>query len=527
MIRVLAGLALSALWIAAQATPSSIAAPAGGAFFGLTPQFAVSPDGRQVVAVVTSSGGTATLWVQPVSGGGAARLLAGTDQASYPFWSPDNRFVGFFAAGKLKKAPAGGGAVVVVCDAPTGRGGTWNTSDVIVFASGIGDPLRRVQAAGGQPVSVTTVDTSRENSHRWPQFLPDGTHFLFWAGAGSAPAELKVGSLDAPESVSLVTADTNGAFSAGYVFYGSRNVLMAQPFDAATQQKRGDPVKVVDPLSGDAGSNFASFSASANGTLLYTRGTARPLVLTWFDRTGKRLGTVGAPGQYTNVAFSPDDTRLAVSLTAGMPPNRDVWVLDAASGTASRLTTDPAVDATPIWNGDYIFFSSQRAGPYQMYKRMFGGEAFDELILKSDVATIATDVSRDGKFILYIANGQDHRPRHLGVVSDLRRTANADGPDAGRGGQRRLCSRWRMDRLSIQSIGPRRGVRAARTRPECDVAGRAGLQEWRHAAALARRREGAVFSGARWLGHVRGHHHSANDRRRAAAEIVFGAPCPW
>jgi hypothetical protein len=286
-----------------------------------------------------------------------------------------------------------------MCDAPTGRGGTWNSSDVIVFASGIGDPLRRVSAAGGQPAAVTTVDTSRENSHRWPQFLPDGTHFLFWAGAGSGPSEMKVASLDARDSVSLVSADTNGAFAAGYLFYGSRSVLMAQPFDAVSLQKRGDPVRVVEPLSGDVGSSFASFSVSPAGTLLYTQGTARPLVLTWFDRTGRKLGSVGAPGQYTNVAIGPDDDHIAVSLTAGTPPNRDVWLVTNAG--PSRLTSDPAVDATPIWNGDYIFFSSQRAGPYQMYRRAFRGEALDELVLKSDVATIATDVSRDGKFIAY------------------------------------------------------------------------------------------------------------------------------
>ncbi len=304
--RHLGSLVLCAVWIVAQTAPSSIVAPAGTAFFGLTPQFAVSPDGTQIVSVVTTPGGAATLWLQPTAGG-AARALPGTEQASYPFWSPDNRFVGFFAAGKLKKVPVNGGAVIVVCDAPTGRGGTWNSSEEIVFASGIGDPLRQVPAAGGQPTALTTVDASRENSHRWPQFLPDGRHVLFWAGAGSAPPELKIVSLDTHESVSVIGADTNGAFAAGYVFYGSRNVLMAQPFDAASLQKRGDPVRVAEPLSGDAGSSFASFSVSANGRLLYTRGTARPLILTWFDRTGKKLGTVGAPGQYTNVAFGPDD----------------------------------------------------------------------------------------------------------------------------------------------------------------------------------------------------------------------------
>jgi Tol biopolymer transport system component len=383
---------------------TTIAAPDTTSFFGLTPQFALSPNGERLVFVATAPGGSAALWLRSLSSS-TARQLPGTEQATYPFWAPDNQSVGFFAAGKLKKIQIDAAASVVVCDAPAGRGGTWSADDVIVFASGISDPLRKVAAAGGAPSPITAVAPPRENSHRWPQFLPDGRHILFWAGAGTGPAELKVASLDSNDVVTIGAAGSNGAYGAGYLLFGSGTALMAQPFDAKTLTKTGEVVRVDDPVSGDAGSNFVSFAVSPAGTLLYTRGNARPLALTWFDRSGRALGRVGALGQYTNVALSPDGQRLAVSLTAGTPPNRDIWIVDLTTGASSRATSDPAVDATPIWSpdGSQIAFSSQRSGPYQIYRIASTGtsQTEAELLLKGDTANIATDWSPDRRFIVY------------------------------------------------------------------------------------------------------------------------------
>ena len=400
---VLIGVPASSPPVSAQADApghASIVAPPGGSFYGLTPQFAVSPDGAQVVFVAESPSEPPRLWVQALATG-RARVLIGTDQASYPFWSADSRFVGFFASGKLKKIAMSGGAPVIVCDASNGRGGTWNHDDVIVFTSGIADPLRKVSAAGGTAAPTTEIDKPRETSHRWPQFLPDGKHFLFWAGGGSAPAQLKVGSLDSRDVVAVTPADSNGAFAAGFVFFSSHEALMAVPVDAVSWQRTGDPVRVAGQLSGDAGSSYASLSAASAGTLLYTPGKARGFVLTWFDRNGKRLGTVGQAGLYTNAAVSPDGRRIAVSLTQGAPANRDLWMLPMGGGPAMRLTTDPSVDAGPIWSADgrALVFSSQRGGVYQMYRKV--ENAAEELLLKSDVSTIATDWSRDGRYVAY------------------------------------------------------------------------------------------------------------------------------
>lgn len=404
-IVILTTLAMIVVTPRAQSPPASIPAPDNAAFFGLTPQFAISPDGRQVVFVAAPQGRPQMLWARSISTG-VVRALPGTEQASYPFWSPDSQSVGFFASGKLQVTRVAAGAPAIVCDAPTGRGGTWNSDNVIVFASGIGDPLRKVTASGGESSVVTKVDVPRENSHRWPQFLPDGKRILFWGGAGTSPAQLRIASLDSPDIVTVGPADTNGAYSAGFLFFKTGNALRAQRFDPATLTRSGDPIAVTDPISTDAGSAFASFSVSSTGSVAYTRGTPRPLVLTSFDRSGRVVGTVGTPGQYTNVRMSPDGKRLAVSLTAGTPANRDVWTIDVATGAATRITADAAVDATPVWSptGTEVAFSSQRAGPYQIYRRPLSAST-DQLLLGAPAPSIATDWSRDGQFIPFTRTG--------------------------------------------------------------------------------------------------------------------------
>jgi Tol biopolymer transport system component len=384
---------------------TTLAAPERVHFFGVTPQFAISPTGQQVVFVAFAPGKPSGLWLRPI-GAASARQLPGTEHASYPFWAADGRAIGFFASGKLKTIAVDGGTPVVVCDAPTGRGGTWNDRGEIVFASGINDPLRKVATSGGTPTPVTVVDVPRENSHRWPQFLPDGRRVLFWAGAGTSPAQLKVASLDSGAIVSLGPGEANAAYAAGYLFVKVRDALTAQRLDPVTLAKSGESATVAAPISTDAGSAFASFSVSGSGAVAYTRGTTRPQLLTWFDRNGRVAGTIGERGQYTNVTLSPDGTRVAVSLTAGEPANRDIWIMDAKSGTRSRVTTDPAVDATPIWSpdGTQIAFSSQRAGPYQIYSKPSTAAATvsdDARLPKADTASIATDWSPDGRFIAY------------------------------------------------------------------------------------------------------------------------------
>ena len=236
----------------------------------------------------------------------------------------------------------------------------------------------------------------------------------------------------------------------------------------------------------------------------HTRGTARPLVLTWFDRNGRTLGTVGERGQYTNVTFSPDETRLAVSLTSGQPANRDIWIMDAGSGAASHFTIDPAVDATPIWSpdGTQVAFSSQRAGPYQIYAKPSTAAAtvVDEALLpKPDVASVATDWSADGRFIAYTRSSAT--------------TDSTSGYCRSRAaGCRFQQSRRAPPRTTPPFLPTAAGSRISRTRQAATryrppLPGRRRprprLDEWRHATALAERWNGDLLSRRRRLGHVR------------------------
>src|SRR5581483_10392036 len=243
-----AAILLLAAGLARAQRPADLTAPAGSAFYGLTPQFAVSVDGKQVVYVVQTGMAPAMLWVQALDG--TPHAIAGTEQASYPFWAPDGESVAFFGGGKLKRIGVRGGTATVLCDAPAGRGGTWNAQNVIVFASGISDPLKKVSASGGDVSAATALDAGRENSHRWPVFLPDGRHFLFWAGGGSTPPAIKIASIDALTSTAVVPADTNGVYFGGHLFFGAHNALMAITFDPDAGRVSGEAISMAEPLSG-------------------------------------------------------------------------------------------------------------------------------------------------------------------------------------------------------------------------------------------------------------------------------------
>jgi eukaryotic-like serine/threonine-protein kinase len=392
--------------------------PLGGT--GTIPQVAISPDGRNVVFVARRQDAYA-LWVRPI-GSAEARLLSGTDGGAFPFWSPDSRYVGFFADGKLKKVQLTGGPPIVLCDALRGFGGSWNRANVILFspgaATGAVGGLQRVPAAGGTPVPASALDTEYgETSHRWPHFLPDGRHFLFTGVTGtccpaSTPARVKVGTLDGPEVVTLISGEVESstAYASGHLLFDRVSnldgSLMAQPFDPDARQLKGEAFPLVEHLASE-GSRYASFSASDTGVLLFAHGVTTPMTrLTWFDREGKTLGTVGDPASYLEVSLSRDDAKIAVTLASGAPENRDIWVLDAARGTQKRLTFDPRADGSPVWSpdGGQIAFSGNRPQATLRLK-VADPLANDEQLWGQNVAVSPTDWSADGKFLAYTLSG--------------------------------------------------------------------------------------------------------------------------
>jgi len=368
---------------------------------------AISPDGRFVAFADESAGGM--LWIRPLDSL-IARALPGTDDARHPFWSPDGRFIGFFAAGKLKKIDVSrseAGPPQTLGDAPGGRGGTWSRNDVILFSPNLEDAIYRVSAAGGSVTPVTMLDRSRrQTSHRWPDFLPDGRHFLYWVrSAGQETQGIYVGSLDdAPESqvqTRLLSSATNALYAApGYLLFAQEAMLMARAFDASRLQFTGEPARLVSEL-GSASNNRVDFTVSANGLLAYESGDVdRQLV--WFDRAGAQVGSVDGSSDYQNPQLSPDGKRVAIVRLDPQNAAGDIWVLELSRGTASRLTTDPSFDWTPLWSpdGQRLVFASNRKGAMSLYERP-SSPGPDQVLLDTGNRMTPTDWSRDGRFVVY------------------------------------------------------------------------------------------------------------------------------
>ena len=369
----------------------------------------ISPDGRKIVFAGGSQ--EPSVWLHNLNLGDAKRLNIST--FSRIFWSPDSRFIGYFDEQKLKKLDASGDeAPLALADGPAGGGGSWNDEGVIVFAHSDGR-IHRVSAVGGESKPVTELDSSGPESHRFPRFLPDNRHFLYWAYTGQEMSGLYVGSLDSEEAKLVLSANYWGASGAayaapGYLLFRERDgSLMAQAFDLRELTVTDQAFPVAESVG--------TFSVSKNGVLLYLRAGQRNANLVWFDRRGRKLGELGKTGEYANPALSPDETRLAVDLVNTQTGTRDIWLFDLTSGSSSRLPFDPAEDVNPVWSpdGGRIIFGSYRKGSPDLYQRMSNGLGEAEPILLSDERTHPEDWSSDGQFLLYNASS-------AGKLSDVR-----------------------------------------------------------------------------------------------------------
>jgi len=391
--------------------------PPEGATLGATQEegFALSPDGRHLVFAATNASGTSVLFLRPLDSL-EARALLGTEGAAHPFWSPDGRFVGFIALGKLKKIDTTGGPPQTLCDAGEDRGGTWNRDGVILFAPISGGPLYRVSAAGGMATQLTTLDPSRqENAHRWPVFLPDGRRFLYVVRSGNPDyTGIYVRSLDSDDSRRLVGAYSSVAYVPPNLLYVRGETLMAQPFDASRLELAGEPFPVVEQVGSFAAHGKGYFSLSENGVLAYRTYRSDYELPVWFDRESKRVGTLGPPQDYGQPTLSPDEQRLAINRIDPETGSPDLWLIDLSHGTTSRFTSDPAGDYWPVWSpdGSRIAFSSNRlvGGGTDIYQKMSSGDGVEELLLRPGATVFPTDWSTDGRFILYQAI--DHRTNY-------------------------------------------------------------------------------------------------------------------
>jgi serine/threonine protein kinase/WD40 repeat protein len=370
---------------------------------------AISRDGKRIAFVAKKpDSGEEMLWIQSLDSA-TAQPMTGTENAGFPFWSYDGHYVGFFEDGKLQKIAADGGPPQTICDAKDGRGGVWNQDDVILFTPTPGDGLFRVPAAGGTPTPVTDLQTKAgETSHRWPVFLPDGKHYLFWI-QGAKVAEdggIYVGSLDSKERRLLVPTESSGAYAEpGYLLFVRDGTLLAQKFNLDKMQLEGD----ARPVAAHVGVNTTVFrsilAASATGTLVYLEGGASVgHRLVWYGLDGKPgPSAIPEEAQYRNPVFSPDGKRLAASVVTSN--SQDIWIFDLQQQSKSRLTFAQGRSFHPTWSSDgrWIYYSSFRNGRVSMYRRPSDGTGNEETVLdvRGVRVAIPNSISRDGKYLAY------------------------------------------------------------------------------------------------------------------------------
>jgi eukaryotic-like serine/threonine-protein kinase len=364
-------------------------------------EFALSPDGMRL-AFVANDNGAQRLWVRPLNAT-SAQPLPGTDGADYPFWSPNSRSIGFFAAGKLKRIDIAGGPPQILAEAPSFRGGAWNNAGVILFAPTSIGPLSRVSATGGTPEVVTHLEQGQA-SHRFPQFLRDGNHFLFYMQATPERAGVYLGSIEGNDLKRLVASDGTAAWlPPGWLLYLQQGTLRAQQLDTSRGILVGNPVTVADPVGYDVAFFYGGFSVSAEGTIAYRTSTGTRTQLTWFDRSGKAARTVGDPDD-TGLGYpelSPDGRRVAVDRT--VQGNQDIWLIDLLRGGLTRFTFDAAIDRRPIWSpdGSQILFASNRKNHFDLYTKPSSGAGNEQLLLESPNQKNPNSLSFDGRFLIY------------------------------------------------------------------------------------------------------------------------------
>jgi Tol biopolymer transport system component len=352
------------------------------------PQFAVSPDGRSLVFSAASPGARSGLWIQSLDQM-AARPLPGTEDAVTPMWSPDGQFLAFFAQGRLKRTSAAGGPVQVIAkEILDPRGGSWGAGDTILFVSG-NRAISRVPAAGGDVTPATTLDPSQQDgAHRWPYFLPDGVHFLFDVRAGLpqrrgvyvASNEGNWKRLAGVGIDSTAQLDSSTLFAPpGRLLWVDGDTLVTQSFDPERLELSDRPVSLVEGV-GRTGTGEAAISVSSSAaTLAYSGLLSRRGRLTWFDRSGKMLDILSGEGDYSDFRLSPDETRLAASLTDPRTGNPSIWLTDLGRGSTSRFTLGQGFNSGPVWSpdGTKLIFRTTRNGATEFYQKsafLGGGE---------------------------------------------------------------------------------------------------------------------------------------------------------
>jgi Tol biopolymer transport system component len=365
----------------------------------------MSPDGRLFVFPALDQEGNSQLWLRPLDSL-TARPLPGTDDGYEPFWSPDSRWIAFFSGSKLKKIAVDGGAPVDICETSQARGGSWGPDGTIIFVPGFATPIYSVPATGGTPAPATQLDKSlQEITHRWPAFLPDGRHFLFFSrGPQSAIYATALGSA---QRRLILNNDSNAIYVApGYLLFVHNGVLMAQKFEADQLELSGAAQLVADNVANNALIQHGLFSASNNGIISIQPRAAALVQPVWVDRSGKVLEVLAEPAMYTNAVISPDGQKAAVVMIDPQNGSWNTWILDLKGHQKSRITSEPSVGYSPVWSpdGNEILFTTSRLGAPKIFRIPSTGVGQPTPFLPSDDADFSAAWSPDGRYIVFIRN---------------------------------------------------------------------------------------------------------------------------
>jgi serine/threonine protein kinase len=390
---------------------SAILPPEDAEFFSLDIEGgapAISPDGKLLASSVRDKKGTVQLWLRSLNSQ-IGRMMPGTEGAGHPFWSPDSRSVGFFAGSKLKRIDADGTSLQTICDVSSSpRGGSWSRDGIILLAPNVNGTLRKVSANGGAPTAISELDMkNNENGHRWPQFLPDGKHYLFFLRSFDRERTgVYEGALDSKEHHFVVSTPYRAIYvPQGLLLYMRHETLIAQHFDPQKGILSGESIPTPDSVAILSTNSDAMFSTSDNGVLAFypKPNSGQGWELSWYDRQGKRIASIGRD-VFVGPAVSPDGTKVAAAIYDKEWFNSDLWILDPARENKTRLTFGPASAVAPVWEPDgrgLIFGLSQNGEQHIFRKSLTGSEAPEVVLQTKGTIEIPGSICRDGRFLAY------------------------------------------------------------------------------------------------------------------------------
>jgi Tol biopolymer transport system component/predicted Ser/Thr protein kinase len=399
--------------------------PPPDTFFRLTSDLGgtpvLSPDGSYLAFTASGADGKATLWLRPMNAADA-HSLPDTNDAIFPFWSNDSRSLGFFSDGKMRTIDLNGTTASALCDAQLGRGATWGPGGTIVYSPSPIDGLWQIGANGGTPVQFLKLEGSPYSSFRWPFFLPDGKHFLYFAmhhdPSKAANNGIFYASLDGRENRLLLHSQSNGIYAAGYLLFGRGDQLMAQSFDPSSGKLSGEAQTISSGVLNDVSTWHINASASESGLLTFGNGNSGGIELVWVERGVP--GSVAADNmqnlQYARL--SPQGDRVALTLDTGV---NDIWSLDLARGVRTRLTFGPTGNTFPVWSpdGKWIAYSSVRLSNPGIYRKQSDGTGSDELLVPdpAGIYLAPNDWSHDGKTLFYSVNVYTGKDNGIWAIS--------------------------------------------------------------------------------------------------------------